>query len=166
MKKLIPYAALLLLLVIITSFSREWEPQTAYSPLLIKKEDLPKSVFMQQSREFENPGKIYMYGNYIFVVDKFSGVHVIDNQDRTNPQKTGYIHISGVMDVAVRDSVLYADNAVDLVAIDLRSYPQIDVFQRVAGVFPEPLPPDLGWLPSRYSARNRPPNTVIVGWFK
>jgi len=154
-------------LILSLSFSpEEPEPRTAYTPYLIAKEDLVRSVFMQNAREFENPGKIYLYGNKIYIVDLFLGVHVIDNQNRHSPVKTSFIHIPGVKDVAIKDSVLYADNAIDLVAIDLRDYPNISVIDRVEQVFPEPLPPDLTHIPRIYSAQNRPDNTVLVGWFK
>lgn len=152
-------------LIINLSLSPDSEPGTAYTPYLIAKEDLANSVFMQAAREFENPGKIYLYGNKIYIVDLFRGVHVIDNQNRLAPVKTGFIHIPGVKDIAIKDSVLYADNAIDLVAIDIRAYPVISVIDRVELVFPEPLPPDLTFIPHRYSRQNRPDNTVLVGWF-
>ncbi len=158
---------MLLVLIITTSFTRDMrEPDTHFTPLLIQKNDLAKSVFMQATQEFEEPGKIYLYGSEIYIVDKYRGIHVIDNKDSTNPTKTGFIHIPGVMDVAIRDSVLYADNAVDLVAIDLRNYPKTSVISRLTDVFPEPLPPDLNRIPSRFNPSNRPKNTIIVGWYK
>lgn len=153
---------------LITSLSIEPDDrdQTAYVPILMKKSELPASVFMQETREFETPGKIYIYGNMIYIVDLFKGIHIIDNQDPSNPQKTGFLHIPGVMDLAIRNNVLYADNSIDLVSIDISSYPQISILDRVAEVFPEPTPPDLEWIPWSYSAGRRPENTVIVAWVK
>jgi len=165
MKKLKP-TLIVLVFFLLTSFSRDIEPDTIYTPLLLKKEDLPKSIFIKSPQEFENPGKIYLYGSAIYIVDAFKGIHVIDNSQPAHPAKTGFINIPGVMDVAIRDSVLYADNSVDLVAINLRDYPQIEVLSRVAEVFPEPLPPDMNRMPYRYRPSNRPKNMVIVGWFK
>lgn len=140
--------------------------QTTYMPIVMKRSDLPKSVFMQDAREFENPGKIYIYGNMIFIIDLFKGIHIINNQDPSNPQKTGFLHIPGVMDLAVRNDILFADNSIDLVSIDISSYPQIQVLDRVTEVFPEPTPPDLLWIPWAYSSGRRPENTVIVAWVK
>jgi hypothetical protein len=70
------------------------------------------------------------------------------------------------MDLAIRNDVLYADNSIDLVSIDISSYPQISILDRLAEVFPEPTPPDLEWIPWSYSAHRRPENTVIVAWVK
>jgi hypothetical protein len=148
------------------SFEPDDRDQTAYVPILMKKSDLPASVFMQEAREFENPGKIYFYGSSIYIVDLFRGIHIIDNQDPANPHKTGFLHIPGVMDLAIRNDVLYADNSIDLVSIDISSYPQISILDRLAEVFPEPTPPDLEWIPWSYSAHRRPENTVIVAWVK
>lgn len=159
------FAAAVLLL---TSISIEPDERdlTAYTPVLMKKSDLPASVFMQPPQDFRFPGKIYIYGNYIFIVDLFRGIHVIDNHDPANPHSTGFLHIPGVMDLAIREQVLYADNSIDLVSIDISGYPQINILDRLAGIFPEPTPPDLDFIPWAYSSHKRPANTVIVGWKK
>ncbi len=162
---------LLFIVVTIPLFaSFSYEPDdtdmTMYTPILMNIFDLPASVFSQDAKAFENPGKIYIYGNYIFIVDTYKGIHVIDNQNAENPQVFCFLHIPGAVDVAVKDNILYADNAIDLVAINISNLPQIEVINRVPKVFPEHTPPDLDWIPSAYSEYNRPLNTVIVAWVK
>lgn len=158
--------AVLILLITGMSFEPDDRDQTAYTPVLMKKSELPASISMQPAREFESPGKIYIYGNNIYIVDLFKGIHIIDNYDPASPQKTGFLYIPGVMDIAIRNNVLYADNSIDLVSIDISNYPAIAVLDRVAGIFPEPTPPDMEWIPWSYAANNRPENTVIVAWIK
>lgn len=148
------------------SFEPDERDLTKYKPLLMKKSDLAVSVFMESAKDFTNPGKIYLYDDTIFIVDLFTGIHVIDNQNPANPQKAGFIHIPGVVDLSVRNNVLYADNATDLVSIDISSFPQINILDRVPDVFPEHTPPDLEWIPYSYSSAKRPANTVIVAWVK
>lgn len=140
--------------------------RTAYYPVLMNKDDLPASVFNLPAREFENPGKIYIHEGRIYIIDLFKGIHVIDNLDPENPQKIGFIYIPGVMDMAIKGHFLFADNAIDLVAVDISGYPQIEVLDRKEAVFPEPTPPDMDWIPWAYSAYKRPKNTVIVAWTK
>jgi hypothetical protein len=160
---------ILLFVLPLLLMSTSWEPDetdlTRYKPILIKKSDLKSSIFMQPVREFLHTGKIYLYGENIFIVDLYTGIHVIDNKTPETPQKTGFIHIPGVVDMAIRNNILYADNAVDLVAINIGSFPEISVFDRVEDAFPEHTPPDLNWIPYRY-AYNRPAGTVIAGWVK
>ncbi len=158
---------LLVLIGLFTGFtSRDIEPQTKYQPLLLTRDELAASVFYQSAQDFKNPGKIYLYGDTIFIVDLYKGIHIIDNTTPATPRKASFIHIPGVMDVAVRKSVLYADNAVDLVAINLKSYPQMALLDRVSDVFPEPTPPDLNYIPAVFGSKKRPKGTVIVGWVK
>lgn len=159
---------LFLLIPLITGFSFEPDDRdmTAYRPVLLEKDDLPRSISMDQPRDFTLPGKIYIYNDLVFIVDLFTGIHVIDNQDPTQPQKTGFIKIPGVMDMAMRNQVLYADNSIDLISVDFSNYPQITSLDRVPDVFPEPVPPDMEWIPYAWSQGNRPENTVIVGWIK
>jgi hypothetical protein len=143
----------------------DWE-MTQYTPIIMAKSDLPASIFVQPAREFENPGKIYLFNNYVFIVDIYTGVHIINNTNPETPDKIGFIHISGVVDIAIKNNVLFADNAIDLVAIDLSNYPEIEVIDRIPDVFPELTPPDLQVIPSVYASWNRAENTVIVGWIK
>jgi hypothetical protein len=148
------------------SFEPDERDYTKYKPILMKKSDLEVSVFIESAKDFTSPGKIYLYGDTIFMVDLFTGIHVIDNQNPANPQKVGFIHIPGVVDLSIRNNVLYADNATDLVSIDISNFPQINILDRVPDVFPEHTPPDLEWIPYDYSSAGRPANTVIVAWVK
>ncbi len=159
---------LFLILPLLAAFSIEPDERslTIYKPVLFKKSDLASSIYTLPASDFSNPGKIYIYGNYIYLVDLYTGIHVIDNQNSANPTKTGFIHIPGVVDLAIRNQVLYADNAIDLVAIDISNFPEIRVTERLEAIFPEHTPPDLEWIPHAYSSYNRPANTVIVGWVK
>ncbi|MBK9291657.1 MAG: hypothetical protein IPM52_08540 [Bacteroidetes bacterium] len=157
-------ASALIVVVLLTAFDwvPDWRSASGYAPVLMRKDDLRNSIAWQGAREFERPGKIYIYGSTIMIVDLYKGIHLIDNTDRTNPQKTGFILIPGVLDVAVRDSVIFADNAIDLVAINMRRLPQIEVLDREEDVFPEPVAPDMMW----YWGFRKPEGTVVVGWNK
>jgi len=139
---------------------------TNYEPVLLSRDDLKKSISNQAARKITTPGKIYLYSNKIFIVDNYKGVHVFDNSDHTQPKAMGFIYAPGCIDVAIKDNVLYVDNAVDLVAINIADYPEITIADRVSDVFPEPCPPDYDYIPSEYRDKNRPKNTVIVDWVK
>ncbi len=160
--------SIFLLLPLLMGFSYEPDDRdlTRYRPILMKRSDLASSIFMQPPQEFTNPGKIYLYKENIYMVDLFTGIHVIDNQNPADPQKTGFIHLPGVVDLSVKDDVLFADNATDLVSIDINNFPQISIISRVEAVFPEHTPPDLEWIPYQYTSSMRPENTVIVAWVK
>jgi hypothetical protein len=163
-----PLSKITLFFLMLLLMSTSWEPRIVshYEPILLKKPELQSSIFMQPAREFTNTGKIYLYSDKIFMVDLYTGIHIIDNSNPQSPQKTGFIYIPGVVDMAIRNNILYADNAVDLVAINLENYPQILVIDRVEDIFPEHTPPDLTYIPYQYTPRHRPLNTVIVGWVK
>jgi hypothetical protein len=68
--------------------------------------------------------------------------------------------------MAVKDNVLYVDNATDLVAItfDTTNWAGITVSKRIRDILPELSPPDYQYIPWEYTRTKRPKNTVIVGW--
>ncbi len=140
------------------------EQGTAYKPIIMERATLESSIAFSAATELNQTGKIYSYGIYILINEKYEGIHVFKNADPRNPEKIGFIRIPGCVDMAVKNNILYADNAVDLVAIDISALPEINITKRVASVFPELTPPDLTYVPQIYSEQRRPENTVIVKW--
>jgi hypothetical protein len=138
-----------------------------YKPVLMTREQLEKSIAYSAAREMVQPGKIFIKGDTIFINEKYKGIHVIDNSNPENPKNIGFIIIPGCMDISMKNQVLYADNSVDLIAINLsKGLNRLNVTERLRETFPELTPPDNRVLQSQYLKGNRPANTLIVGWEK
>ena len=99
-------------------------------------EEIRVPLSVEAARAFEHPGKIYTFGSYLFVNDYLKGIHVIDNSDPTNPVKLNFLSIPGNVDIAVKDDVLYADNYIDLLAINIENIQQPYVTDRIEHAFP------------------------------
>ena len=141
-----------------TSFSDPYYANRKYKPVFMKRSDLDQSVSFQSSaRDIENPGKIYYKAPYIYINERYKGIHVINNSDPQNPVKESFIVAPGCIDMAVKGNILYLDNAVDLVAFNLSSK---QVSKRIRNVFPEPISPD---NEQYYSPVDRN-DFVLVGW--
>ncbi len=141
-----------------------YEPESGYEPVFMLRSEMERSVRLEAPREIVNPGKIYLKDKFIFINDRYTGIHIIDNTNPLNPENIAFIHIDGCIDMAVKDNVLYADNAVDLVALALN--PQltgIQVTARIKNVFPEMQAPDGYGLTYRQN-RARPQNSILVRW--
>jgi len=137
--------------------------KTEYSPVYMSRQDLNNSVKLEPARPLKNTGKIFMKGTYVFVGERYEGVHIIDNRNPREPKNVGFIAISANVDVATKGNVLYADNAVDLVAIDISNLPVIKVLKRLEESFPEAnqvRPPDGGKF--EYDVRKG----YIINWIK
>jgi hypothetical protein len=139
---------------------------TAYNPVFMKRADLEKSISVQEPREIFEPAKIYTKDNYLFVSEAGLGVHVVDNSNPSLPKKLAFIKVLGCFDMAIKGSVLYVDNATDLVALDLLNPTQAIVVQRIVNAFPEPLPPDNLPIRPEHEKQNRPSDLVLVKWNK
>ncbi|HMQ47483.1 MAG TPA: hypothetical protein PKA00_03470 [Saprospiraceae bacterium] len=81
--------------------------------------------------------KIYYKDGYIFAGETSKGIHIIDNQDPTNPQKIKFIQIIGNSDIAIKGSLLYANNLNDLVVLDISDLEHISVRHRLENAFPQ-----------------------------
>jgi len=141
-----------------TSFSSK-ETQKHWEPVFMKRADLEQSVkYVNEKRPLKNPGKIYCKDDYIYVNELYKGVHVINNTHPANPVKEGFIIVPGCIDMAVKENILYVDNAVDLVAFDLESK---QVTQRIKDVLPETPSPSGCYF---YGSKERPKELILVGW--
>ena len=130
-----------------------------YIPVFMDRTELEKSVsYRPEGRELKNPGKIYYKAPYLFINERYKGIHVINNSDPVHPANEGYIIAPGCIDLAVKGEILYIDNSVDLVAFHLG---RREVTHRERNVFPEPSAPDGSYFSLRPS-----PDAVIVEWKK
>lgn len=104
-----------------------------------------------------SPGKLFVYGNYIFLNEVDKGVHVIDNSIPTNPVIKAFINIPGNLDIAVKGNTLYADLYNDMVVVDIADPLQARYVKHINGVFP-----------NRYYGNGFEADSsrVIVDWIK
>jgi hypothetical protein len=109
---------------------------TKYTPIFMTMADMRQDAAMTASRDLVEPGKIYFYNNYIFINELREGIHIIDNTNPSSPQNLGFIEIKGNVDMAVKDNILYADNYMDLLAIDITNPLAPTQMNRNQDVFP------------------------------
>jgi hypothetical protein len=167
-------ANILLLVLVATILFGCWrrtpEPirYTSYKAVFMSRDVFAAKVVVTDPTPIVQAAKIYHKDNYIYISENKKGVHIIDNTNPEKPINKRFIAIEGCLDVAIKNNVLYADNVVDLIAIDLleAEIGNIKVLKRVQNVFKEPLPPDGLVIPDKYNAQNRTPNTFIIGWEK
>lgn len=148
----------ILIIGIVFFSTSSFTPEDDYTPVFMKRSELANSVrFVSEARELKRPGKIYYKSPYIFINERYKGIHVIDNSNPASPRNVGFIIAPGCIDMAVKGYTLYLDNSVDLVAFDLETR---EVTSRVESVFPEPAHPNN----SQYRFKDKPEDMVVVEW--
>lgn len=154
-------------LLLTSSFDYDpvWD-ESDYTAVLMTRSELEKSIAFQPARPISQIGKIYKKGSWVFITEKYKGIHLIDNTNPAAPVKSGFIRVPGCVDIAMKNNTLFAENSVDLISIDINMLPEIRIAGRVRDIFPEQLPPDLVYIPHKYTKNMRPANTLIVEWKK
>lgn len=165
MKKVVITLASFLVFIILFSSCRdkivETYTYTANVPVYMSYETLRSSVNTTSPQSFENPGKIYFKDDYIFVVEYFEGVHIINNSTPSAPSFVSFIEIPGTVDIAVKNNYLYADSYIDLVVIDISDPSNATEVNRLENVFPYSAPAfDYSYPTSMIEEMKG----VIVGW--
>jgi len=109
---------------------------TIMRPVYKSKSEVYTNIKSNPPRAIENPGKIFLYGNYIFLNEIDKGVHVIDNSIPSRPVVKAFIDIPGNLDIAVKGNTLYADLYRDLVVVDISNPVQANFVKYIPEVFP------------------------------
>ncbi len=110
-----------------------------YEPVYMPVEELRSSVEALPSRSLVNPGKIWVYNQYLLINERGEGIHVIDNSNPSSPQFVSFLAIPGNGDMSVRENILYADSYIDLVALDISDPVAAREVGRVENIFPQTL---------------------------
>jgi hypothetical protein len=125
---------------------------TVQEPQYMLRTELREAVKTIAPQALENPGKIYVRGNYLFINEVNKGIHIFNNSDPSSPRPVSFITIPGNVDLAVKGNILYADSYIDLLAFDISQPEATHLVKRLVDVFP-----NFGWV-------NTTSPTIITGY--
>lgn len=138
-----------------------------YKPLLMSRTQLEAAVAGLPPQALHEPGKMVAGSRYLFINERYQGIHIYDNADPAHPVDLSFVRIPGNVDLAVRGTLLYADSGPDLLTLDIADPAKARLLTRNREALPELLPPVLDIrLPDDYQPANRPADAVVVGWEK
>ena len=142
--------------------SVEFRKYTANVPQYMSYDDMRKPVKSKVGFAIGTAGKIYIKDNYLFVNEKYKGIHVFDNSNPASPVNLAFLDIPGNVDLAVRGNYLYADNYVDLIVLDISNLNSPVEVARIKDIFPYTIPETTDII---YPISNIDQEKgVIVGW--
>jgi len=110
---------------------------TVYQPVMKHKMEVLAEIRNEAPQTLKSPGKIFMYGSYLYINEINEGVHVIDNTDPKAPKAIAFIPIPGSLDIAVKGNTLYADMYSDLIVVDISNPLNTRFLRNFTHVFPE-----------------------------
>lgn len=129
------------------------ERYSFYRPVFKSRAEVRAEIKSTAPRAIEQPGKLFVRGNYIFLNDLHRGIHIIDYTNRSAPKNIAFVNVPGNVDLAVNGNFLYADQATDLVTLDISNPRSISAVNFDEKVFPPLVVPDDSTL-------------VLAGWVR
>lgn len=131
---------------------------SSYQAVTLQRDVFETSTEVLNPQPIETSGKIYVKDQFLLINEPNKGFHVYDNSDPTNPVNIKFLKVLGSTDIAIKGSVLYINNAVDLIALTFNTdFSDIQITKRVENVFPIMLSPDGFFIQPEA-------NEVIVDW--
>ncbi len=133
--------------------------ESQFEPVYMPRPEFENSVELGPAQVVINSGKIYVIGSYLFINEKNKGFHVFNNEDPSNPTSLYFITSPGATDLAIRENVLFINQATDLIAVAIDfTTGGLTVSKRIKNTFPIMLSPD-GFYPE-----NLPVDNVVINW--
>lgn len=134
--------------------------QTRYKPVTLDRDSFENSIRFAEPANMQNAGKIYVYKNWIFISDTNKGFFIYDNTNPSVPMLKSFLEVPGATDMAIRNNVIYINQAVDLITIHIEpDEKKVKILKRIPNIFPEKLSPNGQY----YSSGAQ---TVVVDWIK
>ena len=112
------------------------EQYTFYRPVYRTRDEIKSNIKSNIALAIQQPGKIVSKDHYVFLNEVDKGIHIIDITNPAKPVNIAFIDIPGCIDLAIKDSYLYADCYTDLVTLDISDPLHVSVKQFLNGVFP------------------------------
>lgn len=166
MKKLFRFSFLLLLIPFFNScfYCNDCNDEDTfvnpYTPVLLDRTLFENSVQSLPAQNIIKSGKIYLKDNLMFINEVNKGFHVYNYTNPENPVRIGFIQIIGATDLAVRNNIIYINQAVDLVTLEYNYLNNsIVVTHRNRNVFPQKTSPN-GSI--AYTGENQ----IVVDWIQ
>jgi hypothetical protein len=137
-------------------FPTSW--QSIYEPVIMNRAEFEYSVGTLPSQNIVTSGKIYIFDNFLFISEVNDGFHVYNYQDPTNPVPLMYIKAPGATDLAIRNNILYINQAIDLITLKFNyQTATFEFMHRNRDVFPQKITPDGFFTPVNS-------DEIIVNW--
>lgn len=132
--------------------------QTQYEAVTMQRDAFETSTELLDAKPIESTGKIYVKDQFLLINEPNQGFHIYDNSNPENPVNIKFLKVLGSTDISIKQSVLYINNAVDLIALTFNNdFSDILITKRIQDVFPVMLSPDGVF-------QNPSNDEVIVDW--
>lgn len=139
-------------------YSEEPIPQSSFTAVYMKRSVFENSIQFETATPSVNSGKIYIKNQLMYLNDVNKGFQVYNYANPTNPVAIGYIKIPGATDLAVRNNILYVNQATDLVSINYNLLTNaVTVTSRIKNAFPPKISPD------GFTAKAKE-NQIVIDW--
>ena len=127
--------------------------------------DAWQRVSLEGPREIQHLGKLAMKDAMLFVNERNAGIHIINNADSVNPVPIGFLNIPGNTDFDFKGDVLYADNYVDLVVMQVHPDWSFTITERIKDLYRSGVPAYPEGYRGYFECAD-PSRGVVVDWME
>jgi hypothetical protein len=114
------------------------EPQTSQSgmkPIYFEGTMEYSVIETMPARDFEVLGNFVLYDHWMFIVEQYEGIHVLDNSDPSNPINTAFIRVPSVTQITADDNALFVNFAENLVILDIYDIENIAILDVIESFY-------------------------------
>ena len=82
-------------------------------------DEIRSTRLLGEARPIDNPGKIFVSPDYLFIGEEGQGIHVVDNSNPEQPLNQAFINIPGNREYFFQNDMIYAESYYDVLKIDV-----------------------------------------------
>lgn len=94
------------------------------------------NIGVEPAKPTDQAGKIYAYGAFIFQNELYKGIHIINNSNRSQPNKMAFLRVPFSTEIAIKGNYLYTNNHDDILVFDISDPSVPQLVKRLENVFP------------------------------
>ncbi|HKK87279.1 MAG TPA: hypothetical protein VJ917_00430 [Saprospiraceae bacterium] len=86
-------------------------------------------------REFQELGNFVLQDDWMFIIELFEGIHVIDNSDPANPETVAFIEVPSARQITADGNALFVNFFDDLVVLDISNIENLRILDVVESFY-------------------------------
>lgn len=127
-------------LILLGCKDKTYRTYYCYEPVYTDVETFRNSVTVEGAKNIERNGGIYLFGDYLFLIEPDKGFHIINNSNPSNPTINAFVNIPGCTGITTKGNYLYANSFIDLLTFDISTPTAPILVERTENIFPNALP--------------------------
>lgn len=116
-------------------FPEPFPNEMGMKPIYFEGEKDTSLIELKPPRAFQELGNFVLQGDWMFIVELFEGIHVIDNSEPANPETIAFIEVPSARQITADGDALFVNFFEDLIVLDVSNIESLIILDVVESFY-------------------------------